>query len=92
VICVSTNFCFGIRRKSTACGRCRRTSALKGQCQEIFDPRFFHLSIHPRALFQVLKPFRVPYGFEFAEKFEIFVEMVVFCDFNEAAKGIPRFK
>jgi hypothetical protein len=31
---------------------------LKGQCHAIFDPRFFHQSIHPRALIHGLKPFR----------------------------------
>jgi hypothetical protein len=32
---------------------------LKGQCHEIFDPRFFHQTIPPRALIHVLKPFRM---------------------------------
>jgi hypothetical protein len=31
---------------------------LKGQCQEIFDPRFFHQTIPPRALIHGLKPIR----------------------------------
>jgi hypothetical protein len=30
---------------------------LKGQCHEIFDPRFFHQTITPRALIHGLKPF-----------------------------------
>jgi hypothetical protein len=35
-------------------------SFLKGQCHEIFDPRFFfHQTIRPRALIRGLKPFRI---------------------------------
>jgi hypothetical protein len=30
---------------------------LKGQCHEIFDPRFFHQTIPPRGLIHGLKPF-----------------------------------
>jgi hypothetical protein len=32
---------------------------LKGQCHEIFDPRFFHQSTPPRAPIHRLKPFRI---------------------------------
>jgi hypothetical protein len=33
--------------------------ALKGQCHEIFDPRFFHQNIRPGLLIKGLKPFRI---------------------------------
>jgi hypothetical protein len=32
---------------------------LKGQCHEVFDPRFFHQTIPPRGLIHGLKPFRI---------------------------------
>jgi hypothetical protein len=32
---------------------------LKGQCHEIFDPRFFHQTIPPRALIHGLKLSRI---------------------------------
>jgi hypothetical protein len=32
---------------------------LKGQCRVIFDPRFFHRTITPRALIHGLKPVRI---------------------------------
>jgi hypothetical protein len=32
---------------------------LKGQCHEIFDPRFFRQSIPPRPLINTLKYFRI---------------------------------
>jgi hypothetical protein len=32
---------------------------LKGQCHEVFDPQFFHQSIHPGPLIKGLKPFQI---------------------------------
>jgi hypothetical protein len=34
----------------------------KGQCHEIFDPRFFRQSITPRPLINTLKYFRILFG------------------------------
>jgi hypothetical protein len=45
-------------------------SSLKGQCHEIFDPRFFHQNIRPGLLIKGLKPFLIK--FEFAKIFEFF--------------------
>jgi hypothetical protein len=36
-----------------------RVILLKGQCHEIFDPRFFSSNNPPRALIHGLKPFRI---------------------------------
>jgi hypothetical protein len=38
---------------------CNTLQLLKEQCREIFDPRFFHQSIQPRALIHGPKPFRI---------------------------------
>jgi hypothetical protein len=46
-------------------GTCNNTVSLggiiilKGQCHEIFDPRFFRQSITPRPLINTLKYFRI---------------------------------
>jgi hypothetical protein len=51
-----------VQKTDIACMRCL---LLKGQCHEIFNPRFFHQTISPGPLIRGLKPFE--FYFEFAE-------------------------
>jgi hypothetical protein len=57
---------------------------LKGQCHEIFDPRFFHQTIPPRALIHGLS--RFAYGFVFAEKIDSEIAKIGFRGLNETAE------
>jgi hypothetical protein len=43
--------------KKTKCRKSRAIVPLKGQCHQIFEPRFFHQTIPPRALIHGPKPF-----------------------------------
>jgi hypothetical protein len=44
-------------RVSSASGMCWGSQALKGQCHDIFDFRFFHESVSPKSLSIPLGPF-----------------------------------
>jgi hypothetical protein len=47
---------------------------LKGQCHEIFDPRFFRQSITPRPLINAVKYFRILFRIRRAIRSQTFVQ------------------
>jgi hypothetical protein len=62
---------------------------LKGQCHEIFDPRFFPQSITPRPLINTLKYFRILFLIRRAIRSQTFVQRYVTALHKNFSLGSP---